>query len=648
MSASYRFGRFLLDGPGHRVLREGRPLTLTPRLVDLLRVLVEHAGAPVTKAALIDAVWPDTTVSENALAQVISDLRHALDEEPSAPRYIKTVPRRGYQFIAPVVVDAGTPSRIEVTTTSQVMSPDAERTPRPPGQRIAVLDFANGSGDQSSDWLGAGLAQTLTWDLLALRDVQILERQRVLDATDAVGSSVRAVAQEAGADLVVTGSFLRSRTRIRLSARLHDAGSDTIVADVKVEGPLEELFALQDQLAIAFARELAVPLIETPGSRLGRRETTNLEAYRAFTSGWLRLESQMADDLQASADDFRRALALDDDYALAHAGLARVLLAMYETTRADNQSATYLLDEATTHARRAVALDEGLAEAHGVLGLLLACQQEIVEAEAEARRAVMLEPGHWRHHVRLAHTTWGSVRLRAAKTVLAEHPDVAFAHIQLATVSIARGDLTHAEELLRGGAARHGQPGGRTRSQPLGLHGLLGFVHLAQRDTSSALVDFERERAFANVKRRYGREYALYAHFGRGLALLSTHQAFEALTELGAALALYPEHGPANLATAAALHALGDRARAARHLTAADDAIAVLAAHRPIEAALVRSQRLAVTGAPDAALEVLERLLADAPPGPAGWSIPIEPLLAALRPHPGFAGILAALAKRAT
>ena len=100
--ASYRFGPFAVDRASYRIVRGDTVVPLTPKLLDLLLHLLDHAGELVTKEALLDAIWPDANVTDNALTQAISELRQALGDDPSSPRYIKTVARRGYRFIAPI------------------------------------------------------------------------------------------------------------------------------------------------------------------------------------------------------------------------------------------------------------------------------------------------------------------------------------------------------------------------------------------------------------------------------------------------------------------------------------------------------------------------------------------------------------------
>ena len=104
---TYRFGPFRADRIGYRVFEADRALDLTPKLLDLLFYLLERPATLVTKEELLDQVWPGANVTDNALAQAISDLRDALNDSPSAPTYIRTVARRGYRFVAPVEAEAG-------------------------------------------------------------------------------------------------------------------------------------------------------------------------------------------------------------------------------------------------------------------------------------------------------------------------------------------------------------------------------------------------------------------------------------------------------------------------------------------------------------------------------------------------------------
>src|SRR5712691_9938615 len=484
--ASYRFGPFVADRTGYRVLRDGDPLDLTPKLLDLLFHLLDHSATLVTKEALLEALWPDANVTENALAQAMSELRQALGDDPGAPTFIKTVARRGYRFIAPVTrVDGREHARLR--TSADAADADAA------GRTIAVMDFVNVTGDADSAWLAAGIAETVTGDLRALDHFRVVDRWRVMEAARRTSGSLEEMAADLRARLAVVGSYQRHGDRIRITARVVDVVSGEALADAKVDGPLDGIFALQDQVVAQFSKELGVSDARTERAGSGR-ETPSLDAYRAFNEGWMRLESLDVRQIPQAITDFERAAAADPRYALAYTGLANAEFAFYETTRSENEPAHDTLERAVGHARHAVALDEGLAEAHATLALVLVSAWETGAASDAARRAVTLEPSNWRHLFRLGHASWGDRRLRAAANTLALYPDFAFAHFQIAMVHVARGRQVEAETVLRQGAAvqdRQLAKGGRFPA--LGLHWLLGLVRLAQDDIDEAIRELDRE-----------------------------------------------------------------------------------------------------------------------------------------------------------
>jgi tetratricopeptide (TPR) repeat protein len=470
----------------------------------------------------------------------------------------------------------------------------------------------------------------------------------VIEAAQRTEGSLKAVTTAVGAGLAVVGSFQPSADRIRINARVVDAQSGEALADAKVDGPTEGIFDLQDQVVMQLARDLGIAADRRPSSVVGVRETPSLEAFRAFTEGSLRLESLDLDEMERAIDDFERAVSLDSRYASAYTGLANAEFAQYETTRSDNVPARPLLDRAIAHARHAIELDEGLAEAHATLALALVSDWKTSEAFAAAQRAVTLEPSNWRHLFRLGHASWGDARLQAADRMLAMYPEFAFTHFQMAMVHVARGHLGQAENVLRRGVAVQERQSGRAERFPaLGLHWLLGLTRLAQGDIADALAEFEHELRLAEPKRLYGREFAMNAHHGRGLSLIAAERFPDACEAFRRALDLYQDHGPSHLGLAHAAFTLNDERVATAARANVDQAISTLTRSRPIEAAILRAKALVADGSADAAVQTLDRLFNDAPPGFAGWTLPIEPFLSQLTAHQGFAATLRRLAERA-
>jgi DNA-binding winged helix-turn-helix (wHTH) protein/Tfp pilus assembly protein PilF len=634
--ASYQFGPFVVDRTRYCVNRGDRVVELTPKLLDLLLHLLDHSGTLVTKEQLLDAIWPGANVTDNALAQAVSELRQALGDDATTPQFIKTVARRGYRFIARV-------SKVDVASGAATPAGDGAAVP---GQAIAVLEFTNVTGDQDAAWLAAGLAETVTGDLRALGRFRVVDRSRVAESTRRTDGSVAAVAAELDAPFVVAGSFQRQGDRIRITARIMNTRSGEALAEAKIDGLVAEIFALQDRVVEQFARQLGIAGGADSKNRAAR-ETPSLAAYRAFTEGWLHLETLDIRETPHAISKFERAIEIDPHYALAYSGLANAQVAAYEETRAENAPEQATLASAIGHARRAVQLDDALAETHATLAFALVSDWATVEALPSARRAVALEPANWRHFFRLGHAAWGDERLRAAEHTLALYPDFAFAHFQTAMVHVARGHLRDAETVLRQGAALEDRQVSRGDRYPaLGLHWLLGLVRLAQDDVEEALRELEREQQLAQPHRLYGREYEMCALHGRGACLLRVGRLEEAAGCFGRALSIYPDHAPSTLGSAVALRAIGALDAADAAWDQARTILDTLRTARPIEAAVVSGQMLAVDGRWQEADAVLCSALDGAPPGFAGWTIPIEPLLR--QPAaPGLTGALRRLGERA-
>lgn len=505
---AYRFGPFRLDPVSYRFFCEGTPVPLAPKGLDLLLLLVARPGTLVSKDEIMRALWPDVAVTDNALTQVVSDLRQALGDHSSAPHFIQTVPRRGYRFIAAV-----------------------ETIPRP---EASLLSNA--------------------------------------------------------------------------------------------------------------AQASRVPVAE----RAGVRETSSLDAYRAFTEGRLKLEKMDAAHVPAAVADFERAVALDPRYAPPYVGLAHARFWLYEATRARNRPDAAALTAAIADAHHAIDLDPDLAEAHAALALMLMSAGRTAEAAAAGRRSVALEPGNWRNHCRLGVAAWGDERVAAFERVLELYPDFAYAYYGMAMVHIARGDLPHAEQVLRRGAPLQDREEGTADRFPgKGLHWLLGLTRLACGDTTEARVEFDRELASGGSE-VYAAEFVMNAYDGHGFARLVDGDADGARAMFTRALEAFPDHARSLLGVAAACHRTGltpQRDAAIQHATRAVGELR--SSGRTAEAVMAAAFCHIVCERPAEATKALEQLLVAAPPGFAGWTIPIEPFFTALRTEPSFQAVLSRLSERA-
>src|SRR5918993_5803119 len=246
-AARYRFGPFFLDGASFRLMQGDAPLAASPKVIDLLLYLCARPSTLVSKDELFRALWPDVAVTDNALTQVISELRQTLGDDPAKPRFVQTVARRGYRFIAAVeaVAPASAGAGVQANAPAAVGAAPA----------VGVLDFDNVSGDAAFGWLSSGIAETVTNDLRAAT-LRVIDRVRVVEATARVGRDLPQLRTTLGLDLVVVGSFQRAGDRLRITARVVDAATGEARADAKADGALEQVFELQDRVVTQLAGAL--------------------------------------------------------------------------------------------------------------------------------------------------------------------------------------------------------------------------------------------------------------------------------------------------------------------------------------------------------------------------------------------------------
>ena len=633
------FGSFHFDAAAYRLFAGDRPVQLSPKLLDLLRLLASRPSQLVTKEDILRELWPDVAVTDNAITQAVSELRHALGDNPAAPRFVQTVPRRGYRFIAAV---EASPSRI-VRSAPSVQAATSRSSAK---RMIAVADFQNVTADANDAWMAAGIAETVANDLRSFWDLRVMDRRSL--AEDARCGSIEA-ARFCNLDFLVAGSYQRSADRLRITARVIEVATGEAVAHAKADGSVSEVFQLQDAIVRHLIRSLPVTMASGTARRTGVRETSSLDAYRALTEGQLKLETLDPAQVPDAISDFERAIALDPRYAQAYVGLAQAQMWVFEASRARNRPDSGALRAAIAYGRQAIELDPGLPEAHAALAFLLAGAGRTSEALAAGRAAVALEPNEWRHRFRLGVAAWGSERLACFDDVARLFPEFGYAYFGSAMVHVARRDLAAAEEILRQGlAVRQRATGTADRFPANGLHWMLGLIRLAEGDASAARAEFDRELKSPG-SRMYGPEYAMDAYDGHGFVCLAEHDFSGAETMFRRALDMYPDHARSLIGLSAAHQRRGQRAAAKDALDHAWRALDELRdSGRAAEASMATAFAHVVAGRGGEAVAALTALMADAPPGFAGWTMPIEPLLADLKAQPAFRAVLARLADRAS
>jgi DNA-binding winged helix-turn-helix (wHTH) protein len=387
----------------------------------------------------------------------------------------------------------------------------------------------------------------------------------------------------------------------------------------------------------AIGDDANAPLYLETASRRGYRfvgeKPLVSDPFQDWVKGRLALDSLDATRLDEATLAFERTVAELPKYAPAHAGLANAYLLQFERTRFGSRPDRERLMRAIASAREAAAIDPSLGEAWAVLGYLLCAAGKTEEGQAASRRATALEPDNWRHQYRLAYGAWGEERLRAVDRTLAIMPGFAPARMLACMVFIARGTIDRAlRDAEIGEAAQRQQRADHTPLPAVGFHWLRGMILAATGDTDAALGCFEEEIASASTH-VYGREFAINAHVAKGFTYLATG-------DRDSSRASFAQAAPHPKAAVGMCALDGDGA-------VVDKAIGDLASNeRLVEAALVTAGAHIARGQVDQAVAVLDRLLSSAPPGPAGWIIPIDPMLAAVRDHAGRQPLFAKLAAR--
>jgi DNA-binding winged helix-turn-helix (wHTH) protein/TolB-like protein/Flp pilus assembly protein TadD len=430
----YQFGPFSIDAAERLLLKEGHPVPLTPKTFDLLLMLVENSGRLLGKAELMESLWPGSFVEEANLPNNISLLRRALGDDASEHKYIETVPKRGYRFVAEVVELSNAPTELIVEertkatlTLEQESKAELQRTPdartasaskslrtwslpvlamvasaasisyfflhkpepKPsPIRSIAVLPFKPLVPDSRDQSLEIGMADTLIARLSSIKQIVVRPTSAVRKYIELDQDAV-AAGREQGVDAVLDGSLQRSGERLRVRVRLVNVKDGQQVWADQFDEKVTDIFTVEDSISDRVAAVLAVTLTGEEREFLKKHTTENTEAYQLYAKGRLFYRQWTESSIQKALECFDRAIAIDPHYALAYAGKADVYSA--------NGSMFMLPSEAMPKAReaaeRALEIDERLAEAHYSMGLVkLYADWDLRGAEHEFKRGLELKP----------------------------------------------------------------------------------------------------------------------------------------------------------------------------------------------------------------------------------------------------------------
>ena len=385
-----RFGPYVLDAADRSLKRAGAPISLTPKQFDLLVVLVENAGRLVEKDALLKKVWPDVAVEEGNLTKGVFGLRQLLEADVESP-YIETIPKRGYRFVATVTTEG--------TAASRTSQPESEVAPAE--NSVAVMPFSDMSATRDQDFFCEGMSEEIINALGRVSELRVASYTSSL-RFKGQGVDARSIGRELMVAWILEGSVRKSGDMVRIAVQLVHASDGFAAWSGRFDRRLDDIFTVQDEIAGMIAQTLTQRVGKTAGP-LVTSTTVKTEAYTLYLEGRYLWNKRPGDVVWQALDRFERAIAIDPDFAPAHAALAGVYgtLGAWESGLLPPAEA---LAKAKTAATRALELDPQLAAGYTAIGYAsLHFDWNANRACKELDEAIALNPAwvdahHWHSH----------------------------------------------------------------------------------------------------------------------------------------------------------------------------------------------------------------------------------------------------------
>ncbi len=411
------FGVFELDLRAGELRKQGLKLKLQEKPFQVLTVLLERPGDTVTREELQKRLWPEDTFVDfdHSMNTAVNKLREALGDSAESPRFIETLPKRGYRFIAPVqgvgraqVAPAVAPAMRRrpavvgvVTVLVVALGVGAyvawkqwpSRVKAPGGQiMLAVLPFHNISGDPEQEYFTDGLTEEMISQLGRLHP----ERLRVIASTSAMHykkttKRVDQIGQELGVDYLLEGSVRRGGERVRITAQLVQVSDQTEVWSESYESSESDVLALQSEVARAIAQQIQLKLTPQEQARLATSRPINPKAHEAYLLGRHFWSKRSDEGLRKAIQSFEQAIAIDPSYAPAYSGLADSYCSSSFWGLVPSREG---MPKCAGAAQKAVELDETLAEGHASMAFGKLWEGDRAGAEREYKRMVELNPGY--------------------------------------------------------------------------------------------------------------------------------------------------------------------------------------------------------------------------------------------------------------
>jgi DNA-binding winged helix-turn-helix (wHTH) protein/TolB-like protein len=424
-----KIGDWVVTPTLNQLERDGRTLKVEPRSMELLVCLARHAGNVVSTDQLIAEVWNGRVIEESGVYKQINQLRTALGDEAQRPRFIETIPKRGYRLIAPVeragdacgappaetpgpepktprfisryryslaagllvVIVAVAVAAWELTPASRIASDRGAASGAPPPNSIVVLPFDNLSPDPKDAYFAFSMGDQILTELTELGGLRVASRQSAAGYAGTQKSAAQ-IARELGVAAVLDGTVSYADGSVRVTAHLSDGATNEIRWSGSYQHELSNIFAIQSDIALEVAKALKAELSPEERERVTRLPTTSMPAYQLYLQASARRWSDSSEGNRSAISEVEQALDLSPDFTAAWVldSHARTVAVYY-----DPEHTAEHLARGKQAARRALELDPELGDAHGALAFALSLEPDWVGSEAEYREAL-------RRHVSLA------------------------------------------------------------------------------------------------------------------------------------------------------------------------------------------------------------------------------------------------------
>jgi tetratricopeptide (TPR) repeat protein len=371
---------------------------------------------------------------------------------------------------------------------------------------VAVMTFSNITGEPTDEWIGSGIAETVTSDLQKLRGLSVIGRERTFEVLKGLTTGQLVdfdetvaidIGRRLGASWILGGGYQRIGEMIRITARVIEVNTGEVIRTVKIDGTISEIFSLQDKIVYELSQGLNLELATSEITDIEARETQSVEAYESFSRGMINLRTGSRDSLDRAIHYFEKAAELDPNYAGAWAALS----AAYDL-KGGFLGIPELSHKAVEFAQKAVMLNPRLSHAHQFLGGAYNTLGRFDEAIAEMNEAVRLEPNNAGAHGSLARAYWIGKGMIEEAIIELEHavainPQAGYSHLQLVFLHTLVGNYTRAES-----AAKHAIElqekyiSGKEGLQVVGAHTRLGYCYYRQGRYDEAIRQYEAELEF--------------------------------------------------------------------------------------------------------------------------------------------------------